>query len=109
LTQRRLFTYHGNSKSCRYSFLEVLLHFGNMSHSGSHSANSRTCLFGSHLLWLCALESPFSKRQMKKKVVMIRKGFTLIELLVAERAHSWGATYTAKTVTAPPLRHIDKA
>jgi len=33
-------------------------------------------------LWLGALESPFSKVQMKEKVVMIRKGFTLIELLV---------------------------
>ena len=53
-----------------------------MYHAGSHSANSRTCLFGSHSLWLGALESPFSKRQLKEKVVMIRKGFTLIELLV---------------------------
>ena len=53
-----------------------------MSHSGSHSASSRTCLFESHSLWLGALESPFSKRQLKEKVVKIRKGFTLIELLV---------------------------
>jgi len=53
-----------------------------MSHSGSHNASSRTCLFGSHSLLLGALESPFSKRQLKEKVVMIRKGFTLIELLV---------------------------
>ena len=53
-----------------------------MYHSGSHSASSRTCLFGSHLLWLGAIESPLSKRRLKEKVVKIRKGFTLTELLV---------------------------